>query len=57
MNKIFRELYKGYADNTQDKNKKKQQFYKKMARVYNPSAALLFVLIYWAVGLKNAKFY
>ena len=54
---FHRNLYKGYADNTQDKNKKKQQFYKKMALVYNPSAALTFVVIYWAIGLKNAQFY
>ena len=53
----FRALYQGYADNTQSKNKKKQQFCKRVAHVYNPMAALTFVVIYWAIGLKNAKFY
>ena len=53
----LRELYKGYAENTQDKNKKRQTFCKKIAHVYNPAAALTFVFIYWAIGLKNAKFY
>ena len=52
-----RNLYKGYAKNTQDKKKRKQTFCKKIAHVYNPAAALVFVFIYWAVGLKNAQFY
>ena len=32
-------------------------FCHRMSLVYNPSAALTFVAIYWAVGLKNAQFY
>ena len=54
---FFRKLYKGYADNTQKKNKNKQEFCKKIAHVYNPAAAIMFVAIYWAIGLKNAQFY
>ena len=54
---FYRNLYKGYADNTQDKTRRNNKFYKKMALVYNPSAALTFVIIYWAIGLKNAQFY
>ena len=34
-----------------------KQFCVKMSHVYIPSAALTFVAIYWAVGLKNARFY
>ena len=52
-----RDLYKGYVETTQDKNKKKQIFCKKIAHVYNPIAAMIFVTIYWAIGLKNAQFY
>ena len=54
---ISRDLYKGYAENTQDKVKRKQEFLKRIAHVYNPGAAMFFVVIYWAIGLKNAQFY
>ena len=52
-----RNLYKGYADNTEDKNKKKQFICKRFSKVYNPAAALTFVFVYWAIGLKNAQYY
>ena len=54
---LYRNLYKTYADSTQDKNKKKQKFCKKIAHVYNPIVALTFVIIYWIMGLKNAQFF
>ena len=36
---------------------RKKAFCRKMSHVYNPIAALTFVAIYWAIGLKNARFY
>ena len=51
------------ADEEKKKKAKIQQkisrkaFCHKMSLVYNPIAALTFVGIYWAVGLKNAQFY
>ena len=54
---VYRALYKEYAEKTGGKNKKKQQFCKKIARVYNPIAAIIYVIIYWLIGLKNAQFY
>ena len=39
------------------KKKDRIVFCHKMSLVYNPIAALTFVGIYWAVGLKNAQFY
>jgi len=53
----LRNLYKGYADNTENENKKKQQLCKRFSKIYNPIAALTFVFCYWAIGLKNAQFY
>ena len=35
----------------------KKAFCRRMSHVYNPLAALSFVAIYWAVGLKNAQFF
>ena len=35
----------------------RKKFCKKLSLVYNPMAALTFVTIYWAIGLKNAQFY
>ena len=54
---LFSALYKEYADKTGSKNKKKQQFCKKIARLYNPTAAIIYVIVYWLIGLKNAQFY
>ena len=51
------ELYKGYEENKEDKNRRKHKFCKKVAHKYNPMAAILFVIVYWAIGLKNAQFY
>ena len=36
---------------------RKKAFCRRMSHVYNPLAALSFVAIYWAVGLKNAQFF
>ena len=36
---------------------RKKAFCRRMSHVYNPIAALSFVVIYWAVGLKNAQFF
>ena len=36
---------------------RKKAFCARMAHVYNPIAALTFVAVYWAVGLKNAQFF
>ena len=36
---------------------RKKAFCRRMSHVYNPIAALTFVAIYWAVGLKNAQFF
>ena len=38
-----------------EKNIKRKSFCHKISLVYNPIAALTFVGIYWAVGLKNAQ--
>ena len=40
-----------------ERNIKRKSFCHKISLVYNPIAALSFVAIYWAVGLKNAQFY
>ena len=53
----FRNLYKGYEDNTEDGNKKKQNICKRFSKIYNPAAALTFVFFYWAIGLKNAQYF
>ena len=39
------------------KNKKRLDFCHKIAHVYNPLAAITFVLVYWAVGLKEAEYF
>ena len=57
MISVFRNLYKTYAESTQDKNKKRQRFCKRIAHVYNPAAAIVFVILYWIIGLKNAQFF
>ena len=36
---------------------RKKAFCRRLSHVYNPLAALSFVAIYWAVGLKNAQFF
>ena len=36
---------------------RRRAFAKKISLTYNPSAALAFVVVYWALGLKNAQFY
>ena len=36
---------------------RKKAFCARCAHVYNPIAALTFVVVYWAVGLKNAQFF
>ena len=36
---------------------RKKAFCRRLSHVYNPLAALSFVAIYWAVGLKNAHFF
>ena len=53
----LRNLYKGYADNTEAANKKKQDICKRFSKIYNPSAAITFVVVYWIVGLRNARFF
>ena len=35
----------------------RQAFAKKISLTYNPTGALAFVVVYWALGLKNAQFY
>ena len=53
----FRNLYSSYDKNRTHKNKMKQLFCKKVALVYIPIFVLLFVVIYWFIGLKNAQFF
>ena len=36
---------------------RKKAFCRRMSHVYNPIAALTFVAIHWAIGLKNARFF
>ena len=43
--------------NKKDENRKKLEFCKKVAHKYNPIGAMIFVIIYWLIGLKNAQFY
>ena len=40
-----------------EKKIRRKAFSHKMSVMYNPLAALTFVAIYWAIGLKNAQFY
>ena len=40
-----------------EKRARNRAFAKKVSLTYNPSAALAFVVVYWAIGLKNAQFY
>ena len=54
---ISRNLYKGYADNTEDGNKAIQATCKRFSKIYNPAAALTFVFVYWVIGLKNAQYF
>ena len=51
---IFRDLYKQYDQRKGDKNKKKQEFCKKIALVYLPMVVVLFTSTYWFIGLRNA---
>ena len=44
-------------DAVMEKKKRRRLFCKKMTLVYIPIGAISFVVIYWAVGLKNAQFY
>ena len=40
-----------------EKRTSNRAFAKKASLTYNPSTALAFVVVYWAIGLKNAQFY
>ena len=53
----FRKLYKGYKHNKIERVEKRRRFCKKVAHIYNPSAAVIFMVVYWVIGLKNAQYY
>jgi hypothetical protein len=55
-NKEIAQKQKKQLDENEEKIKRKA-FSHKLSVMYNPLAALTFVAIYWAIGLKNAQFY
>ena len=54
---IFRDLYKEYEKNNSVEIKKKQDFCKRCALVYIPFFVMIFVIVYWFIGLQNAHFF
>ena len=54
--RFCRDLYKGYEKTGESKNMKIKKFCKKSAHVYIPTGILIFVIIYWLIGLKNAQY-
>ena len=52
--KAQKAFYEAIESEMDQKKARKLDFWKKVSMVYNPLFALIFVAVYWAIGLKHA---